>query len=121
MPVAGITLFIFGGVTALEGEAEEPGDEFWMALVGPLTSLALAVLAWVLLSALRQPCNPLLPAFATRNCQPAGALLAYLAFTNLALAIFNLIPGFPLDGGRVLRSILWGALGDMRRATCIAA
>jgi CBS domain-containing protein len=112
MPVAGITLFIFGGVTSIQGEAEEPGDEFWMAFVGPLTSFALAVIAWLLLGLLRSTVG---------GRTPTGAVLSYLAYVNLALALFNLIPGFPLDGGRVLRSALWAFLGDLRRATRIAS
>ncbi|HWP30018.1 MAG TPA: site-2 protease family protein [Chloroflexota bacterium] len=109
LPVAGITLFVFGGVSTIQGEAEEPGDEFWMAFVGPLTSFALAALAWLLLRTLDGGRTPL------------AALLAYLADVNLLLGIFNLIPGFPLDGGRVLRSILWGVTGNLRQATRIAA
>ena len=109
MPVAGITLFIFGGVTSIQGEADEPGDEFWMAFVGPLTSFALAGLAWVLLRA------------TGGGRTPSAAVLSYLAYVNLALGVFNLIPGFPLDGGRVLRSALWALLRDLRRATRIAS
>ncbi len=109
MRVAHITLFVFGGVTSVEGEAEEPADEFWMAVVGPLTSLALACLTYALYRALGGGRTPL------------AAVLSYLAYVNLALALFNLVPGFPLDGGRVLRSALWGYLGDLARATRIAA
>ena len=109
LPVAGITLFIFGGVTNIQGEAEEPGDEFWMAFVGPLTSFALAGAAWLLLRA------------SGGGRTPVAAVLDYLAYVNLALAIFNLIPGFPLDGGRVLRSVLWAVTHDVRRATRIAS
>src|SRR5262245_41293718 len=89
MPAAGITLFIFGGVTTIQGEAEEAGDEFWMAFVGPLTSFGLAAIAWFLLRAIGG------------GRGPVPAVLDYLAFANLLLGLFNLIPGFPLDGGRV--------------------
>jgi Zn-dependent protease/CBS domain-containing protein len=108
MPVAGITLFIFGGVSHIRGEAEKPGDEFWMALVGPLSSFGLAALAWLLLSAMGGGRSPL------------AAVLEYLAYVNVLLGVFNLIPGFPLDGGRVLRSLLWAVMHDLRRATRIA-
>jgi Zn-dependent protease/CBS domain-containing protein len=109
MSVAGITLFIFGGVSNIRGEAEKPGDEFWMALVGPLTSLALAAVAWLAWLAIGG------------GNTPFAAVLRYLANVNLLMALFNLIPGFPLDGGRVLRSVLWTITGDPRRATWVAA
>jgi Zn-dependent protease len=120
MAVGGITLFVFGGVTNLHSEAERPDDEFWMALVGPLTSFALAAVAWLLVHWVAAPCVALFGAVANRGCTPTGALLAYLAQANLLLGVFNLIPGFPLDGGRVLRAVLWGTLRDLRRATRIA-
>ncbi|HLH24754.1 MAG TPA: site-2 protease family protein [Chloroflexota bacterium] len=109
MPVSGITLFIFGGVTNLHGEAKRPADEFWMAIVGPLTSFVIGATAWLVLH--------LLPSGRT----PVAGVLSYLAYVNLLLAIFNLVPGFPLDGGRVLRSLVWAITHDMRRATWIAA
>jgi Zn-dependent protease/CBS domain-containing protein len=109
MPVSSITLFIFGGVSNLEEEPERPRVEFAMAIVGPLTSLALAGLFWGLTQTVSDKESPL------------AAMLAYLALINLILAVFNLMPGFPLDGGRVLRSILWGTTGSLSRATNIAA
>jgi Zn-dependent protease/CBS domain-containing protein len=109
MPVSGITLFIFGGVTNLHGEAERPGDEFWMAIVGPLTSFALGALAWIALHALPGGRTPL------------AGVLSYLAYVNVLLGLFNLVPGFPLDGGRVLRSLIWGITHDLRRSTRIAS
>jgi len=120
MAVGGITLFVFGGVTSLEAEAERPEDEFWMALVGPLTSFALAAAAWLLVQRFASACGGVFGSLPTRGCTPAGVLLAYLAQANLLLGLFNLVPGFPLDGGRVLRALLWGLLGDLRRATRIA-
>lgn len=109
LPVRGITLFIFGGVSAIGGEATKARDEFAIAVVGPLTSLVLAGLFWVVQRLVSGQEGPL------------AATLAYLSLINLMLAAFNLVPGFPLDGGRVLRSILWGTTGSMARATRIAA
>jgi Zn-dependent protease len=109
MKVHSITLFIFGGVSNLQGEAEEPKDEFLVSVVGPVSSFVLAILFW----ALQRP-------FST-TVSPIGAVLGYLAFVNLMLGAFNLVPGFPLDGGRVLRSLVWGATGSMRRATQVAS
>src|SRR6266700_6237953 len=95
LPVKNITLFIFGGVSNIEKEPGSPGVEFQMAVVGPLTSLLIGVLAFVLLFLLGQYSSAL------------AAILWYLGLANILLVIFNLIPGFPLDGGRVLRSIVW--------------
>jgi Zn-dependent protease len=108
VPVRRITLFIFGGVSQIEGEPPSAGSEFLIAVVGPLTSLALAALFYVL--------EPLLASLA-----PALAIAKYLALINAMLGVFNLIPGFPLDGGRVFRAIVWGAIKNFRRATVIAA
>ncbi|HLI27252.1 MAG TPA: site-2 protease family protein [Chloroflexota bacterium] len=107
--VHSITLFIFGGVSNIAEESENPADEFWISVVGPLTSFALAVLAWLLTRLVALPNTPL------------GALLAYLAVINLMLGVFNLLPGFPLDGGRVLRSLLWATTGSLYRATQVAS
>ncbi len=105
LPVKNITLFIFGGVSNIEREPGSPGIEFQMAVVGPLTSLLIGVLSLGVLYVLGIPDSPL------------GAILGYLGFANILLGIFNLIPGFPLDGGRVLRSIVWKIDGNLRRAT----
>jgi Zn-dependent protease len=109
MAVAGITLFIFGGVTSIHGEAKRPADEFWMAVVGPLTSFvlgALTLMVWYVVPDRRGP---------------VAGVLWYLAQVNVFLAIFNLVPGFPLDGGRVLRSALWALTRDFGVATRIAS
>ena len=98
-----ITLFIFGGVSNLGGEAKKPSTEFLVAIVGPLTSFVLAGVSALVMYAVSEPRIELV-AF-------------YLTFVNLLLGAFNLIPGFPLDGGRVLRAILWTATGSVRRAT----
>ena len=105
IPVHDIVLFIFGGVAELTEEPEDPRSEFTMAVAGPLTSFVLAFLfliAW----------------FVSLKYNPfIAALSIYLAGTNASLGAFNLIPGFPLDGGRVLRSVLWAVTGDINRAT----
>lgn len=107
--VHSITLFIFGGVASLSQDSEEPGDEFVIAIAGPFASVGMAGLFGGLWWALGD------------TNEQTAALLGYLAYINLFLAIFNLIPGFPLDGGRVLRAIIWKVTGSMRRGTSIAA
>jgi Zn-dependent protease/CBS domain-containing protein len=107
IPVEGITLFIFGGMAHTRMEAEEPGDEFVIAGVGPLASLVLAGLFWLL-------------AWAGRSAglgPEYTAVADYLAFINVALAVFNLLPGFPLDGGRLFRAAVWKVTGNLRKAT----
>jgi len=110
--VRDIVLFIFGGVSNIEQEPETAGDEFLIAVVGPFTSLLLAVVFFGLGQAVTPPVH--------RAGAGAAAVLQYLASINFLLGLFNLIPGFPLDGGRVLRSIVWGVTRDFRRATRIA-
>ena len=107
IPVRSITLFIFGGVAQIGGEPPSAWAEFWIAVAGPAVSFALAMFF-----ALLRPLSGGFP--------PLLALFTYLAYINASLAIFNLIPGFPLDGGRVFRAIVWGVTGDLRRATVIA-
>jgi Zn-dependent protease len=108
IPVRSITLFIFGGVAQIGSEPPSAIAEFWIAIAGPITSFALAILFGLL--------QPLVGALG-----PLLAIAKYLAYINGALALFNLIPGFPLDGGRVFRAILWGSTHSLRRATLIAA
>ncbi len=110
MPVSSITLFIFGGVSNLREEPKQPWHEFTMAFAGPLTSLVLAGIFWVVLISL----------YAGQN-NPVAATLFYLAFINALLAAFNLLPAFPLDGGRVFRSIIWGATHNLQTATNVAS
>jgi len=106
-----ITLFIFGGMAHLSREPSSAVAELQIAAVGPLTSLVLGAAFWaVQVAAAAAQVDPLWV-----------ALFEYLAFINVALAVFNLLPGFPLDGGRILRGILWHRSGDMRRATAQAA
>ena len=106
--VESITLFIFGGVSNITKEPTTARDEFLIAAIGPVVSLVLAGLFWLVGQVVNAG-------------TPIGALVGYLAFTNLLLALFNIVPGFPLDGGRVLRSILWGTTGSLPRATQIAS
>jgi Zn-dependent protease len=108
IPVRRITLFIFGGVAQIGSEPPSAIAEFWIAIAGPIVSLALAVLFSVL-----QPM--------AAGIEPLWGLAKYLAYINFALVLFNLIPGYPLDGGRVFRAIVWAVTKNMRRATLIAA
>lgn len=114
LPVKSITLFALGGVAQIEKEAEKAKTEFWMAIVGPITSILIGVLCLSLLllfgwSGQEMPDTPLM------------AMLMWLGVINILLAVFNMIPGFPLDGGRVLRSIIWGVTGDPAKSTRIAS
>lgn len=102
--IGGITLFLFGGVAELLDEPKSAGSEFWIAIAGPVMSFVLAALFG-------------LAAIAMGAEGIVGTILAYLASINLVLAVFNLLPAFPLDGGRVLRAWLWHRSGDMLEAT----
>jgi Zn-dependent protease/CBS domain-containing protein len=118
MTINRITLFIFGGMAHLEDEPRTWKAEFWMAIVGPLTSLVLGIgFIWLagLLGA--GEIDPTAPQAGLAELSPAATLLLWVGPVNILLAIFNMVPGFPLDGGRVLRALLWGATGNRRRAT----
>jgi Zn-dependent protease/CBS domain-containing protein len=107
LTVRGITLHLLGGVSQLDDEPPDPRTEFLMAAAGPLASLALALV----LSLARIPVDA-----------PWGdAILTYLMYVNVAVGVFNLIPGFPLDGGRLLRAVVWRSTGDFARATATAS
>lgn len=108
VPVPSITLFLFGGVSQIGAEPSSANAEFLIAAAGPLVSLILGILFYLV--------QPLVA-----GIEPLLGLAKYLAYVNLALALFNLIPGYPLDGGRVFRAIVWAITGNMRRATVIAA
>jgi Zn-dependent protease/predicted transcriptional regulator len=114
LPIHKITLFLLGGVAQMEKEAADPKTEFWMAIAGPITS---AVLGFGLLELARVSGW----AVGTHPLTPGVSLLVWLGYINLALAAFNMIPGFPLDGGRVLRAILWWVMGNVERSTRAAA
>ncbi len=123
LPVSSITLFILGGVSNLTEEPERPAVEFYMAIVGPLTSLILAAIFRVIFLVIQPSGN--LAFWSMLQIPPQestwAATIGYLALINAALGLFNLLPGFPLDGGRVLRSILWATTGSLAKATNIAA
>jgi CBS domain-containing protein len=107
----GITLFIFGGVAEMEDEPTSPKAEFLMAIAGPIASVVIAILLGIVAfagSSLGMPAS-------------VATVFGYLSSINIALAIFNMLPAFPLDGGRVLRSILWWRTKKIRRATRIAS
>ncbi len=107
----GITLFIFGGVAEMGDEPPTARAEFWMAVVGPLSSFFIGGVFYLIYSWGRQSGWPL----------PVNGVTRYLAWINVLLAAFNLLPAFPLDGGRILRSILWGAKDNLRWATRISS
>jgi Zn-dependent protease len=110
IPVKEITLFVFGGVSQITKEATRPRAELLVAIVGPLTSLALAGIfygVYLLLAGKQQIL--------------AASLMQWLAVINVALAVFNLIPGFPLDGGRIFRALVWQRTNDYQRATRLAS
>src|SRR3954470_3087752 len=107
LPVSHITLQFFGGMTAIDGEPDSPRQEFWVSVVGPLSSLAVALVAF--LASLVAPGGLI------------GLALSGLAWTNLFVGIINLVPGLPLDGGRILKAVVWGASGDTHRGTIVAA
>jgi Zn-dependent protease len=109
IPVKNITLFIFGGVSQISSDARRPLHEFAIAIVGPLMSVVLAVLflgLWFVAGG--------------ASTNPISIVLEWLFLMNLVLAIFNMAPGFPMDGGRVLRAILWGVTGKFITATRLA-
>jgi Zn-dependent protease/CBS domain-containing protein len=109
LSVRGITLHVFGGVSHLEDEPPSPRAEFLIAMVGPITSFAIAAVLWgINASGLVQP-------------RWAQAVVAYLVLVNFAVGIFNLVPGFPLDGGRLLRAALWKWKGTLGQATYMAS
>jgi Zn-dependent protease/predicted transcriptional regulator len=118
VPVHDITLFMFGGVSNIQRDPDSPQAEFLVAILGPVTSFVIGgILLWIAgigtgpLADLSDPSQVL------GQLNPVFTLLLWLGSVNVTVGIFNLIPGFPLDGGRVLRSILWAATDDLRRAT----
>ena len=110
MPMKGITLFIFGGVAEMTEEPPDAKTEFLMAAAGPFSSIIIAVVFYGIYSITEGVL-----------ITPISAVIRYLAMINAILAVFNLLPAFPLDGGRILRSILWSVKKDIRKATRISS
>jgi len=110
LPVKEITLFALGGVSQIEKNPVSAKVEFWMAFVGPLTSAVLGVICLTLARSIGNP-----------SSDPWMAMLLWLGYINLSLAAFNMLPGYPLDGGRVLRALIWWKTGDADRSTQTAA
>ena len=108
IPVASITLFVFGGIARIERDPESARQEFNVAVVGPLSSYFLSGCFWLVMRLFPQN-------------EMVGALAFWLAWVNFGLATFNLVPGFPLDGGRIFRALVWGLTHSYERATRLAA
>jgi len=109
LPMTGITLFIFGGVAEMQDEPPSPRAEFYMAAAGPLTSIVIALIFLGLSFVIKD------------TIKPVYGVFRYLALINGALAAFNLIPAFPLDGGRILRSAIWKSKNNLKKATYISS
>ena len=124
IPVRRITLFIFGGMAHMESEPPSAKAEFWMAIVGPITSLVIGFVSTMIGLSLAADVfqqYPDDPAAAARAIGPVATLFLWLGPINILLGLFNMVPGFPLDGGRVLRSVIWWATGSLDQATRWAA
>ncbi len=123
IPVHSIRLHLFGGVSNLQREPDSPGSEFVMAILGPVTSLVIGGGLLLITRLVGGPRNAIIGSIAQTmgDLGPATTILAWLGSVNVALGFFNLIPGFPLDGGRVLRAALWALTGKLRLATRIAS
>jgi len=119
IPVSDITLFLFGGVSNIREEPKSPGSEFMMAVMGPVTSLVIGFLLLVL-SGIGLRVENLRDLQIMQFLEELGAfrtIMVWIGSVNVILGLFNLVPGFPLDGGRVLHSIIWRMTGNLRKAT----
>jgi Zn-dependent protease len=122
IPISGIDLWLFGGVAKLERDTDSPGVEFRVAVAGPLVTLAIAAVCFGIGAWISSPDEVLEGAVYDSSVgTQATAVLGYLMSINLLVLFFNLIPGFPLDGGRIARAIAWKITGDRNRATRFAA
>ncbi|GAB4441753.1 MAG: site-2 protease family protein [Anaerolineae bacterium] len=122
VPVRSITLFLFGGVSNIEREPDSPKSEFLLTIVGPITSLVIGgVLLLLVNAAVSVGDTVAAPEEALRQMSPLATIFLWLGSVNILIGLFNLIPGFPLDGGRILRSILWAVTDNLHRATRWAA
>jgi Zn-dependent protease len=122
IPILGIDLWLFGGVAKLGRDTDSPGVEFRVAVAGPLVTLAVAAVCFGLGVLISSPEDVVEGArYETSVGSQATAVLGYLMSINVIVLVFNLIPGFPLDGGRIARAITWKVTGDRNRATRLAA
>jgi Zn-dependent protease len=122
IPISGIDLWMFGGVAKLERDSDSPGVEFKVAVAGPLVTLGIAAACFLIGTAISSAGDALEGTrFGDADLSAATAVLGYLTFINVVVLLFNLIPGFPLDGGRIARAIAWWRTGDRNRATRFAA
>ena len=122
IPILGIDLWMFGGVAKLERDTNSPGVEFRVAVAGPIVTLAIAALCFAIGALISTPDQVLEGStFDTSVGSAATAVLGYLMTINVIVLLFNLIPGFPLDGGRIARAIAWKVTGDRNKATRFAA
>ncbi len=114
-----IVLFIFGGMAQMRTEPQGWKAEFSMAIVGPITSIVLGFICLSIATLISGsiPMDPERIAQVFERLSPAATLLVWLGNVNIILGVFNLVPGFPLDGGRILRAVIWGLTGDLQRAT----
>lgn len=122
IPVEDVTLFLFGGVSDIEEEPKSAGGEFLMAILGPVTSFIVGGLLLLLggvVGSAREAGGDAMQLMS--QLSPLTTMVLWLGAINIILGLFNLIPGFPLDGGRVLRSIVWAITGSFRTATVVAA
>ncbi|HEX8073716.1 MAG TPA: site-2 protease family protein [Thermoleophilaceae bacterium] len=121
--IAGIDLWLFGGVARMKGDTRTPGQEFRVAIAGPAVTAAIALVCWLGLTVAGGSHRYLhgLALDASGRVSPLVAVLSFLVFINVLLLAFNLVPGFPLDGGRIARAIAWWRTGDRDRATRLAA
>jgi Zn-dependent protease len=122
IPILGIDLWMFGGVAKLGRDTDSPGVEFRVAIAGPIVTLAIAALCFAAGALISSPDQVIEGStFDTSVGSAATAVLAYVMSINLIVLVFNLIPGFPLDGGRIARAIAWKISGDRNKATRFAA